>query len=83
MLRHRSQLATSVYANMTIKEKALARVQPRGTQPGCYGTPDSLLPFLDTLLPLPADPGLSRAHARTQHPDQHLHAPSGIIGESA
>jgi hypothetical protein len=35
---------------MTIKEKALARVQPRGTQPGRYRAPDSLLAFLDTLL---------------------------------
>ena len=38
---------------MTIKEKALARVQPRGTQPGRYRAPDRLLAFLDTLLPRP------------------------------
>jgi hypothetical protein len=38
---------------MTIKEKALARVQPHGTQPGRYRAPDSLLTFLDTLLPRP------------------------------
>jgi integrase/recombinase XerD len=34
---------------MTIKEKALARVQPHGTPPGRYRAPDTLLAFLDTL----------------------------------
>ena len=44
-------------------EKALARVQPRGTQPGRYQPPDSLLAFLDTLSPPPARPGLCRARS--------------------
>jgi len=34
---------------MTIKEKALARVQPHDTKPGRYRAPDNLLAFLDTL----------------------------------
>jgi integrase/recombinase XerD len=34
---------------MTIKEQALARVQPRGTKPGRYRAPDTLLAFLDNL----------------------------------
>src|SRR3990170_1381733 len=35
-----------LHADMTIKEQALARVQPRGTSPGRYRAPDSLLAFL-------------------------------------
>ena len=48
---HEDPASTQIYlhADMTIKEKALARVQPRGTQPGRYKPPDSLLAFLDTL----------------------------------
>ena len=68
---------------MTIKEKALARVQPRGTQPGRYRAPDTLLAFLDTLSPPPADPGLCRARSRDHTPDQHVHHTLGIIPESA
>jgi hypothetical protein len=34
---------------MTIKERALARVQPPNTTPGRYHAPDSLLAFLDNL----------------------------------
>jgi integrase/recombinase XerD len=34
---------------MTIKEQALARVQPPGTSPGRYRPPDALLAFLDNL----------------------------------
>jgi integrase/recombinase XerD len=52
---HEDPASTQAYlhADMTIKEKALARVQPHGTQPGRYRAPDSLLAFLDTLLPRP------------------------------
>lgn len=38
-----------LHADMTIKEQALARVQPRGTSPGRYQAPDTLLAFLDNL----------------------------------
>jgi integrase/recombinase XerD len=38
-----------LHADMTIKEQALARVQPRGTSPGRYRAPDALLAFLDNL----------------------------------
>jgi integrase/recombinase XerD len=34
---------------MTIKERALARVQPPTTSPGRYRPPDTLLTFLDNL----------------------------------
>jgi site-specific recombinase XerD len=62
---HEDPSSTQAYlhADMTIKEKALARVQPRGTQPGRYRAPDTLLAFLDTLSPPPAGPGLCRARA--------------------
>jgi integrase/recombinase XerD len=74
---------TYLHADMTIKEKALARVQPRSTQPGRYRPTDSLLAFLDTLSPPPASPGLCRVRGHAQRPDQHLHVPVGIIPESA
>ena len=38
-----------LHADMTIKEQALARVQPRGTSPGRYRAPDTLLAFLENL----------------------------------
>jgi integrase/recombinase XerD len=38
-----------LHADMTIKERALARVQPRHTSPGRYRAPDTLLTFLDNL----------------------------------
>lgn len=38
-----------LHADMTIKEQALARVQPRGTSPGRYRAPDTLLAYLDNL----------------------------------
>jgi site-specific recombinase XerD len=37
------------HADMTIKERALARTAPRGTKPGRYRPPDQLLAFLDNL----------------------------------
>ena len=82
---HEDPASTQAYlhADMTIKEKALARVQPPGTQPGRYRAPDSFLAFLDTLSPPPASPGLCRACSRDQRPGQHGHIPVGIIPESA
>ena len=50
-LGHEDAETTQVYlhADMTIKEQALARVQPPGTSPGRYRPPDTLLAFLDNL----------------------------------
>ena len=50
-LGHEDPETTQVYlhADMTIKEQALARVQPPDTSPGRYRPPDSLLAFLDNL----------------------------------
>jgi integrase/recombinase XerD len=38
-----------LHADMTIKERALARVHPHATNPGRYQAPDTLLTFLDNL----------------------------------
>lgn len=50
-LGHEDTETTQVYlhADMTIKEQALARVQPPNTTPGRYRPPDTLLAFLDNL----------------------------------
>jgi integrase/recombinase XerD len=50
-LGHESVEATQIYihADMTIKERALARVAPPNTRPGRYRPPDALLAFLDGL----------------------------------
>lgn len=50
-LGHEDPDSTQAYlhADMTIKERALARVQPRDTTPGRYHAPDTLLTFLDNL----------------------------------
>ncbi|MGH8898364.1 MAG: tyrosine-type recombinase/integrase [Egibacteraceae bacterium] len=50
-LGHESPETTQVYlhADMTIKERALARVTPPSTTPGRYHPPDTLLAFLDSL----------------------------------
>jgi len=50
-LGHEDADTTQIYlhADMTIKERALARVQPPGTKPGRYRAPDTLLAFLDGL----------------------------------
>ena len=61
----RSRLHPGQHADMTIKEKALARVQPRGTQPGRYRAPDTLLAFLDTLSPRPPIPDYAAPGAGT------------------
>lgn len=48
---HEDPSSTQAYlhADMTIKEQALARVQPRATKPGRYQPPDTVLAFLDNL----------------------------------
>ena len=50
-LGHESPATTRVYlhADMALKEHAIARTTPPGTQPGRYQAPDSLLAFLDQL----------------------------------
>jgi integrase/recombinase XerD len=50
-LGHEDTETTQIYlhADMTIKEQALARVQPHSTSPGRYRPPDTLLAFLDNL----------------------------------
>ena len=50
-LGHEDPDSTQAYlhADMTIKEQALARVQPPDTSPGRYRAPDTLLAFLDNL----------------------------------
>ncbi|MDR2985350.1 MAG: site-specific integrase [Nocardiopsaceae bacterium] len=50
-LGHEDVETTQIYlhADMTIKERALARVQQPGTTPGRYRPPDTLLAFLDNL----------------------------------
>jgi hypothetical protein len=40
-----------LHADMTQKERAIARVTPPGTTPGCYRPPDTLLAFLDAGAP--------------------------------
>lgn len=48
-LGHEDLASTQPYlhADTTIKEQALARVQPHHTSPGQYRAPDGLLAFLD------------------------------------
>ena len=48
---HASPESTQAYlhADMTIKQRALARVTPPDTAPGRYQAPDTLLAYLDTL----------------------------------
>jgi site-specific recombinase XerD len=50
-LGHEDAETTQIYlhADMTIKEQALARVEPPDTSPGRYRPPDTLLAFLDDL----------------------------------
>lgn len=50
-LGHEDAETTQVYlhADMSIKEQALARVQPPDTSPGRYRPPDTMLAFLDNL----------------------------------
>jgi integrase len=38
-----------LHADMSIKERALARTAPRNSKPGRYRPPDRLLAFLDSL----------------------------------
>jgi integrase/recombinase XerD len=50
-LGHESTETTQIYlhADMTLKQKALARTTPAGTKPGRYQPPDTLLAFLESL----------------------------------
>jgi integrase len=50
-LGHESSETTSMYvhADMTLKERALARTGPIGTEPGRYRPRDQLLAFLESL----------------------------------
>ena len=42
-------LTPPVHADLTLKQKALDRVQPAGSKPGRYRPPDAVLAFLDSL----------------------------------
>jgi len=50
-LGHESITTTQAYlhADLSLKERALARVAPAGSTPGRYRAPDTLLAFLDNL----------------------------------
>ena len=50
-LGHESTQSTQAYlhADLTLKEKALARTAPTNTPPGRYRPPDQLLAFLEAL----------------------------------
>jgi integrase/recombinase XerD len=50
-LGHESQETSMIYlhADMTLKERALARTTPPGSRPGRYTAPDPVLAFLDSL----------------------------------
>ncbi|MFV2013666.1 MULTISPECIES: tyrosine-type recombinase/integrase [Micromonosporaceae] len=50
-LGHESVATTQIYlrADMELKQRALDRTTPTGTQPGRYRTPDRLLAFLEAL----------------------------------
>jgi integrase/recombinase XerD len=40
---------TYIHADLTLKERAIARTTPPATAPGRYRPPDTLLAFLDNL----------------------------------
>ena len=50
-LGHEQTDTTLIYlhADLTLKQKALDRVQPTGSKPGRYRPPDAVLAFLDSL----------------------------------
>ena len=50
-LGHESVETTQIYvhADLTIKERALARTAPPDTTPGRYRAPDALIAFLENL----------------------------------
>jgi len=50
-LGHESIETTQIYlhADLTLKERALARTTPADTTPGRYRAPDTLLAFLESL----------------------------------
>ena len=50
-LGHESVETTQIYlhADLSVKERAIARTSPTGTKPGRYRPPDTLLAFLEAL----------------------------------
>jgi integrase len=50
-LGHESSETSMIYlhADMSLKERALARIAPPTTTPGRYTPPDTVLAFLDSL----------------------------------
>ena len=50
-LGHESVETTQIYlhADLSVKERAIARTSPTGTKPGRYHPPDTLLAFLEAL----------------------------------
>jgi site-specific recombinase XerD len=50
-LGHEQVSTTNIYlhADMTQKERAIARTRPLGTKPGRYRPPDSVMAFLEAL----------------------------------
>ena len=50
-LGHEQVATTSIYlhADMTQKERAIARVTPPATKPGRYHAPDTIIAFLEAL----------------------------------
>ena len=50
-LGHEQVSTTGIYlhADMSQKERAIARTKPVGTKPGRYHAPDSVLAFLESL----------------------------------
>jgi integrase/recombinase XerD len=50
-LGHESSETSMIYlhADMSLKERALARITPPTTTPGRYTPPDTVLAFLDSL----------------------------------
>jgi site-specific recombinase XerD len=50
-LGHEQVTTTQIYlhADMTQKERAIARTTPPGTKPGRYRAPDALMAFLEGL----------------------------------
>ena len=54
-LGHESSETSMIYlhADMSLKERALARIAPPTTTPGRYTAPDTVLAFLDSLTTMP------------------------------
>ena len=46
---HSNNLSVYLHADLSLKERALARTTPPDTTPGRYRPPDALLAFLESL----------------------------------